>query len=374
MVFVFCGHCRRADEEPELLTCPLYAGIDTCLPCRNVKTWAEPKEAGKATAAGGFLCSRCHTIASDLQSLLKSLLSAAVSWAASEVAEGRTENVRNLANEVCSTTNEDTFMPIVDAKVLSGILGRVLDDSALPERSDGNRVMAALAGEVLEEREKKRKRSDDDGSGPKRKKKRMDRAVTWDISQLGYDEEKDELRKETKAWERTPSMTTPLTPLSLYDLRVTQDNIRCSDNLQPMIDHVKAGGLFSGMCVFSFPDGRKFLHDGHHRVVSIWLGGRRHLEPQEYVVINSTYENITSVLFDKFFVTPFDPRTEMRYLSLSRSRSRFTFTLREADHLTGWASLANSSARLGPCTRLEMTKVAWNMCATTGTSMQCHAP
>lgn len=320
MVFVFCGHCKRQGEEPDLLTCPLYAGINTCQPCGNVHTWAEAKEKGQATSAGGFLCSECHSAACDLQSLLKSLLSAAVSWVASQREEGRAENVRNLVKAVCSRAAEEPLMPTVDAEVLSGIVGRILGEgqpwSGL-EGSDGNRAMAALAGEVLEEREKSKKRPrDGDEVATKRKKKRMARAVTWDISQLGYDEEKDELRKETKAWERTPSMVAPLVPLSLLDLRVTQDNIRCADNLQPMIDHVKAGGLFSGMCVFSFPDGRKFLHDGHHRVVSIWLGGRRHLEAQEYVVINSTYENITSVLFDKFFVTPFDPRTEMRHATL----------------------------------------------------------
>lgn len=311
MVYVFCGHCRRAGEEPDLLTCPQYAGIDTCQPCAHVKTWAEPMEKGRATAGGGFLCSECHGVATDLRELLKSILAAVVSWTASQVDEGRTEAVRALANAMNSSGTDGPLIPVVDGRVLSCVVTRLLSEDIAKESSSGSRVVAVLTEEVLEEREKKRKRP---GShqAPTRKKKRMERAVTWDISQLGYDEEKDELRKETKAWERTPSMVTPLMPLSLLDLRVTQDNIRCTDNLQPMIDHVKAGGLFSGMCVFSFPDGRKFLHDGHHRVVSIWLGGRRHLEAQEYVVINSTYENITSVLFDKFFVTPFDPRTEMR--------------------------------------------------------------
>jgi len=294
-----------------LLTCPLYAGIDTCGPCCAVKEWVGCPTAGQVTAGGGFLCSSCHEAAVGVHSMLKCMCSAAVSWAECQ----KEEALRNVASALEAEGNAALLKPI-DGRDLARVARSGLEARTPIDRETAMGSVAAVLSQVLEERERKRKREETnaEAAGERRRKKKrtMARALTWDISQLGYDEEKDELRKETKAWERTPSMVSPLTPLSLHDLRVTQDSIRSTDNILPMVDHVRNGGLFSGICVFIFPDGRKFLHDGHHRVLSIWHGGRRHLEAEEYVVINSTYENITSVLFDKFFVTPFDPRTEMR--------------------------------------------------------------
>jgi hypothetical protein len=49
-----------------------------------------------------------------------------------------------------------------------------------------------------------------------------------------------------------------------------------------------------------------------HRVLAIYLSGRDYLDIDEYVHIMSNYDDINTVHFSKRFVTPYDPRTEMR--------------------------------------------------------------
>lgn len=57
----------------------------------------------------------------------------------------------------------------------------------------------------------------------------------------------------------------------------------------------------------------KYLWDGHHRVVAIWLGGRDVLYPSECLIVsNSTYELTSKIRWHLGFVTPFDPRIEVR--------------------------------------------------------------
>ena len=57
---------------------------------------------------------------------------------------------------------------------------------------------------------------------------------------------------------------------------------------------------------------KKNISKTKKRVLAVHLSGRKHLEPDEYVIINSTYKDINTIFFDKKFVTPYDPRIEMR--------------------------------------------------------------
>jgi len=107
-------------------------------------------------------------------------------------------------------------------------------------------------------------------------------------------------------------MEQPEEPMPLHRLNVTQEAVRNPQQLRELVQFVQAGGTFTGICVFGFPDQQMFLHDGHHRVLAVFLAGREQLLPSEYVVIRSTYEDINSVFFEKCFVTPYDPRKEVR--------------------------------------------------------------
>ena len=110
----------------------------------------------------------------------------------------------------------------------------------------------------------------------------------------------------------------------LADLFVTQDRVRPGVPLAGMIDFVRAGGRFTceamapHLCdptlvqISVFEDGRKFVHDGHHRCVAAHLGGRRHLLSEEFVVRGWTYAEYGAINPACGYVTPFDPRIEVR--------------------------------------------------------------
>jgi hypothetical protein len=54
------------------------------------------------------------------------------------------------------------------------------------------------------------------------------------------------------------------------------------------------------------------IRDGHHRCLATYIGGRAYLRHDEYLVEAYTYEMYAEINFEAGFVTPFDPRTEVR--------------------------------------------------------------
>lgn len=66
------------------------------------------------------------------------------------------------------------------------------------------------------------------------------------------------------------------------------------------------------IAIACFPDGEMMIRDGHHRCVATYLGDRHYLRHDEYHLENYTYEMYSEINFEAGFVTPFDPRTEVR--------------------------------------------------------------
>jgi len=66
------------------------------------------------------------------------------------------------------------------------------------------------------------------------------------------------------------------------------------------------------IAIAHFPDGRRMIRDGHHRSLATYLGGRTYLRHDEYRLEAYTYEMYAEINFEVGFVTPFDPRTEVR--------------------------------------------------------------
>lgn len=108
-------------------------------------------------------------------------------------------------------------------------------------------------------------------------------------------------------------------------LKVMQDGLRASVPLGEMVAFVKAGGIYTPellqervgkvqlIGITRFEDGALYIHDGHHRVASIWLSGARdYLYEREYFIKESTYARYMTPHFEMGWVTPFDPRIEVR--------------------------------------------------------------
>ena len=110
-----------------------------------------------------------------------------------------------------------------------------------------------------------------------------------------------------------------------------QDSIRDPDSIIAMTSFVKEGGIFTLDNVQRFNEARShhsllqisqfptddsehdYVHDGHHRSLSIYLGGRKVLHPEEYQIHSwSGIESYSEVNRSVGWVTPFDVRTEMR--------------------------------------------------------------
>ena len=66
------------------------------------------------------------------------------------------------------------------------------------------------------------------------------------------------------------------------------------------------------IAIACFPDGRMMIRDGHHRCLATYIGGRAYLRHDEYSLEAYTYEMYAEINFEAGFVTPFDPRTEVR--------------------------------------------------------------
>ncbi len=124
--------------------------------------------------------------------------------------------------------------------------------------------------------------------------------------------------------------------MKLKNLIITQESLRNESQICAMIDFIKGGGVFSEgvlkqfaiqeslgsvsplIKLSLFEDGLEYIHDGHHRVISIYLGGRNELFDREYEISEWKYQDYLDVVFlhpsDEWmgWVTPHDVRTHVR--------------------------------------------------------------
>lgn len=122
--------------------------------------------------------------------------------------------------------------------------------------------------------------------------------------------------------------------LSLDNLIPMQRAVRDHRQIVTMTEYVRDGGIFDAdslaayskqtgirmsplIPVETFEDGLQFARDGHHRLVSILLAGRDFLYDSEYLIVLRTYQQYSEINLAVGWVTPFDPRTEIRKEDLS---------------------------------------------------------
>jgi ParB-like nuclease domain len=98
--------------------------------------------------------------------------------------------------------------------------------------------------------------------------------------------------------------------MDIATLWVMQEELR--HPIAPLIDTIKDGVVIEPLDVVEFEDGVRMIHNGHHRAVAAYLAGRTTLNPVEYNLHSRTYERYMFPMYDIGYVTPFDPRIEVR--------------------------------------------------------------
>ena len=116
----------------------------------------------------------------------------------------------------------------------------------------------------------------------------------------------------------------------LEKLRLMQSDLRHWDSMEEMSLFVKNGGFWTQdylkeyselnnlpsvsplIAITKFEDGECYIHDGHHRCVATWLGERKFLREDEYILKEWTYDYYTEFAPHNNWFTPFDPRTHVR--------------------------------------------------------------
>lgn len=133
--------------------------------------------------------------------------------------------------------------------------------------------------------------------------------------------------------------------LDLKKLITTQISVRNKKQIVGMVKFIRGGGLFDRKSldefatktgkssapliqINEFEDGGLFVLDGHHRSIGIIEGGRNYLHETEYEIIQYTYKEFEDIVFLKEdgdwmgWVTPFDPRTHVRYSDTKKFKDR----------------------------------------------------
>lgn len=109
--------------------------------------------------------------------------------------------------------------------------------------------------------------------------------------------------------------------IKIKDLKITQYGLRNRGQLQGMIDFVRGGGCFNKQSLLIpgplvqlavFEDGEVYIADGHHRIAAMIMAGREEMFDEEYTTVNWKYSEYTDINLNCGWVTPFDPRVELR--------------------------------------------------------------
>lgn len=69
-------------------------------------------------------------------------------------------------------------------------------------------------------------------------------------------------------------------------------------------------------------EGEIYIHDGHHRLAGLWLAGGRTLYEGEYTLRKFTVKDYLTINWTRGYVTPFDPREQVRIADFKDIKER----------------------------------------------------
>jgi len=138
--------------------------------------------------------------------------------------------------------------------------------------------------------------------------------------------------------------------LRIAELLPTHADLRDTDQISRMIEHVRKGGRFNLaelqrhlnetgeghlqlIQIARFEDEALYIRDGHHRALSIHKAGRDFLHEDEYEISSWVYSDFMEANIEAGWMTPFDPRLEIRKSDLKEWKEavRAEISSRELD-------------------------------------------
>jgi hypothetical protein len=144
--------------------------------------------------------------------------------------------------------------------------------------------------------------------------------------------------------------------MKTINLIPTHNSLRSVKTLDYLCKVLKKRGYF-GNCIPEytgnkirlaiFEDEKIYVRDGHHRCCAAHLI-KQELDPRDYVLERWDYRDWTKPNFDKGWITPFDPRTEVRFEDYTHFRESYYFRNIE------WSNLITSS-------HYKLPRKVWNL-------------
>lgn len=121
--------------------------------------------------------------------------------------------------------------------------------------------------------------------------------------------------------------------MNILNLTISQQGFRSIPQIEGMVRFVAEGGFFTLatlkdprlISIVEFEDGRRFIHDGHHRIAAIYLAGRKELREDEFLLSQWTYEQYRDINLSLRWITPFDPRFQVRACDYEKYKQHIWF-------------------------------------------------
>ncbi len=110
--------------------------------------------------------------------------------------------------------------------------------------------------------------------------------------------------------------------MNIVDLIPTQEQFRNWKNIEKLRSFLISGGQFTvqdnrndiqiSIDRSDSKETKYYIHNGHHRLIALWLAGRMELAHSEYRSLDWSYRDYLTFQPEIGFVMTFDPRSEVR--------------------------------------------------------------
>jgi len=73
--------------------------------------------------------------------------------------------------------------------------------------------------------------------------------------------------------------------IPIHEIYVSQRKLRCVSQISDMILELNTGGFLPPIILNLLEDYSIQVQDGHHRLIAMYISGRKELQPYEYILV-----------------------------------------------------------------------------------------